>query len=155
MEIIQSAKADNGWMSQDEYNRTCAELSKLGIKVVTTMTDEKGEVLPPATDKHGRSFFEVSIHPFVEQFADEDGDPVEDGYRLNPSGGEWSDEFGDDLDGYPDEMFRKGWSVTSWARDHDGHIGCDDDEEFPDYDTAIARAQELATQYRVPIDHRY
>ncbi|QIK78381.1 hypothetical protein G7077_05130 [Sphingomonas piscis] len=81
-----------------------------------------------------------------------------DGDCGNPSGGEFSDEFGDDLDGYPDAMFRKGWSVTSWVRDgdeDDGDIDVVDDEEFPDYDTAIVRAEELAAQYRVDIDHRY
>jgi hypothetical protein len=95
----------------------------------------------------------VSIHPFVEQYADKDGDPVDDGYCCNASGGDHSDEFGDDLDGYPDEMFRKGWSATSWARAPNTREV--DDEEFPDYESAIAYAQQLSQKYRVKIDHRY
>lgn len=154
LEIMQNANAQakDGWMSAEEYNRTCAELRKLGVNVVTTT--ERGEDEPPATDKYGRTFCEVSIHPFVEQIADEDGEPV-DGDWCNASGGDWSDEFGDELDGYPDAMFLKGWSVTSWVRNRDGGIHEVDDEEFPDYDSAIARAEELAALYRVDIDHRY
>jgi len=156
MAIIQSAGDENGWMSEEEYERTQTELRKLGV--VTTMEGGEGEDEPPATDEHGRTFFEVSIHPFVEQVADKNGKPV-DGDWVNPSGSEFSDKFGDDLDGYPDAMFRKGWSVSSWVRDHDedddGDIDVVDDEEFPDYDTAIVRAEELAAQYRVEIDHRY
>jgi hypothetical protein len=152
IEIIQSAKHENGWMSAEEFKRTRAELRKLGV--VTMMQGGNGNGQPPATDKHGRTFYEVSIHPFVEQIADEDGEPV-DGDWSNPSGGEFSDEFGDDLDGYPDAMFRKGWSVSSWVRDHKGDIDDVDDEEFADYDTAIARAEHFATKYGVRIDHRY
>ena len=161
--IMQSAGDENGRMSAEEYNRACAELRKLGVMVATTTDYEDG----PATDEHGRTFFEVSIHPFAMQIADEDGDPIDedDQWSFNPSGSEWSGEYGDELDGYPDEMFRKGWSVTSWVGtpifDDDGdlelHEDIDDvdDEEYPDYDTAIARAEELATLYRVDIDHRY
>ena len=151
MAIMQNAGDANGWMSKEEYKRTQAELRKLGV---ITMQGGEGEDESPATDKHGRTFFEVSIHPFVEQVADEHGNPV-DGDWSNPSGGEFSDEFGDDLDGYPDAMFRKGWSVSSWVRGHDGSSIDVDEEEFPDYDTAIIRAEELAAQYRVGIDHRY
>lgn len=154
-EIMQSAQTENGWISQDEHDRLGAELRKLGIKVVTTTEYDE----PPATDEHGRTFFEVMIHPFVVQIVDEDGDPIDEDEQewFNPSGSEWSDEFGDDLDGYPDEMFRKGWSVSSWVRvgDNDEHMEEVDDEEYPDYDTAIARAEELAAKYRVDIDHRY
>jgi hypothetical protein len=149
-EIIQSAQTKDGWMTKEEHDRISAELRKLGINVVTTTNYEDG----PVTDEHGRTFDEVCIHPFVEQYADEDGEEVE-GDWSNASGGEYSDEFGDDLDDYPDTMFRKGWSVTSWARDKSGDIYDVDDEEYPDYDTAIARAEELAAKYRVDIDHRY
>lgn len=160
-EIIQSAQTnEDGWMSKAEHDRLSAELRKLGINVVTSTNYEEG----PATDEHGRTFFEVSIHPFVEQFADPYGNEV-DGEWSNAGGGEYSDEFGDDLDRYPDTMFRKGWSVSSWVGtpvfDDEGdlelHEDIDvvDDEEYPDYDTAIARAEELAALYRVDIDHRY
>ena len=150
--IIQNAANNNGWTSEEEYKQTQAELRKLGA--VAMMHNSNGNGQPPATDKHGRPFFEVSIHPFVEQVADEDGEPV-DGDWHNPSGGDFSDEFGDELDGYPDAMFRKGWSVSSWVRDANGNDDDVDDEEFPDYDTAMARAEELAALYRVRIDHRY
>lgn len=152
-EIIQSAQTnEDGWMSKAEHDRLSAELRKLGINVMTTIAHDD----EPATDEPDCTFYEVSIHPFVEQFADPYGNEV-DGEWSNASGGEYSDEFGDDLDGYPDTMFRKGWSVTSWARvgDNDEHIMCVDDEEYPDYDTTIARAEELAALYRVDIDHRY
>ena len=156
MAIIQNAGDENGWVSEEEHKRTQAELRKLGV--VTTMEGGQAGDELPATDEQGRTFFEVSIHPFVVQVADENGEPV-DGDWSNPSGGEFSDEFGDDLDCYPDAMFRKGWSVSSWVRDgdedDDGDIDAVDDEEFPDYDTAILRAEELAAQYRVEIDHRY
>lgn len=151
MAIIQNAGDENGWMSEEEYKRNQAELRKLGV---ITMQGGQAQGTPPLKDKHGRTFFEVSIHPFVEQVADGNGEPVE-GDWSNTSGGEFSEEFGDDLDGYPDAMFRKGWSVSSWVRDHDGDIDVVDEEEFPDYDTAIIRAEELAAQYRVGIDHRY
>ena len=154
LEIIQNAGDENGLMTEEEYYRTQAELRKLGIMVATTMEDDEAEDLSPAQDQHGRTFSEVSIHPFAQQIADEDGEP-EDGGCFNPSGSEWSDEFGDDLDDYPDEMFRKGWSVTSWVTGRDGSIGNVDDEEFPDFEAAIARAEELASQYRVNIDHCY
>lgn len=166
MAIIQSAGNDNGWMSEEDYRRTQSELGKLGITVFTTVEDydDDDDDEAPVMDKHGRTFFEVSIHPFVQQVADEDGEPV-DGDWVNSSGSVWNNEFGDDLDGYPDAMFRKGWSVSSWVGtpilDEDGDLESYediedvDDEEFPDYDTAIARAGELAAQYRVDIDHRY
>ena len=141
-------------MSEAEYKRTQAELRKLGVVTMLENGNGNGNGQSPATDKHGRTFFEVSIHPFVEQVADEDGEPV-DGDWSNPSGGEFSDEFGDDLVGYPDAMFRKGWSVSSWVRDEDGNIEDVDDEEFPDYDTAMVRAEKMAALYRVGIDHRY
>lgn len=107
-----------------------------------------------ASDQMGRKFHEVVIHPFVEMIADEDGEPIDDGEWTNASGGEYSDEFGDDLDDYPDDMFRKGWSVSSWV-EHEGGVDVVDEEEFDDRASALARAQELAVQYRVPIDHRY
>lgn len=108
----------------------------------------------PASDQHGRKFLEVVIHPFVEMIADEDGEPVDDGEWTNASGGEYSDEFGDDLDDYPNDMFRKGWSVSSWV-EHEGDLDVVDEEEFDDRASALARSQELAALYRVPIDHRY
>jgi hypothetical protein len=108
----------------------------------------------PSTDQHGRNFIEVAIHPFVEMVADENGEPVDDGEWTNASGGEYSDEFGSDLDDYPDEMFRKGWSVTLWVDDN-GDVDIVDEQEFPDRTSALARAQELAARYRVNIDHRY
>lgn len=40
-------------------------------------------------------------------------------------------------------------------RDSDGSKHMIDNEEFPDYETAIVRAKELAERYRVRIDHRY
>lgn len=162
-EIVQSAQTKDGWMTKEEHDRINAELRKLGINVITS-TEHEDE---PATDEHGRTFFEVSIHPFAVQIVDEDGDPIDedDQWSFNPSGSEWSGEYGDDLDGYPDEMFLKGWSVSSWVGtpifDEEGdlelHEDIDevDDEDFPDYDTAIARAEELAKKYRVDIDHRY
>ena len=158
MAIIQNAGDENGWMSEEEYTRTQAELRKLGLNVVTTINGDESEDESPATDEDGRTFFEVSIHPFVEQVADENGEAM-NGFGFNPGD--------NDLDAYPDAMFRKGWSVTSWVQapddeyDHDddgeyeGDIDAVDDEEFPDYDTAIARAEELAALYRVEIDHRY
>ena len=110
----------------------------------------------PSMDSKGRTFSEVSIHPFVQQIADEDGDAIEDGEWSNASGGEFSDEFGDELDDYPDEMFRKGWSVSSWVRNADGSdIDVVDEEEFDDYETAIERAEELADEYGVEVDERY
>lgn len=108
----------------------------------------------PVIDQRGRNFYEVVIHPFVEMIADEDGEPLDDGEWTNASGGEYSDEFGNDLDDYPDEMFRKGWSVTSWVDDN-GDVDIVDEQEFPDRTSALARAQELATRYCVKIDHRY
>lgn len=109
---------------------------------------------PPATDQRDREFCEVVIHPFVEMVADENGEPVDDGEWTNASGGEYSDEFGHDLDDYPDTMFRKGWSVTSWVDDN-GDVDIVDEQEFPDRTSALARAQELAARYGVNIDHRY
>lgn len=108
----------------------------------------------PLTDQFGREFCEVVIHPFVEMVTDESGEPVDDGEWTNASGGEYSDEFGNELDDYPDEMFRKGWSVTSWVDDNGG-VDIVDEEEFPDRTSALARAQELAVRYCVNIDHRY
>ncbi len=96
MAIIQSAGDENGWMSEEEYERTQTELRKLGV--VTTMEGGEGEDEPPATDEHGRTFFEVSIHPFVEQVADKNEKPV-DGDWVNPSGSEFSDKFGGHLGG--------------------------------------------------------
>ena len=148
-EIIQSAKTEDGWMTKEEHDRLSAELRKLGINVVTTTNYEDG----PATDEYGCTFTKVSIHPFVERVANEDGEPIE-GDWSNASGGEYSDEFGDDLDDYPDAMFLKGWSVSSWV-DDGGEPATVDNEEFPDYDTAFARAEELAALYRVDIDHSY
>jgi hypothetical protein len=139
-EIIQSATTEDRWMTEEEHDRMSAELRKLGIKVLTTTHYEEG----PATDEHGRTFFEVSIHPFAVQIVDEDGDPIDedDQWSFNPSGSEWSDEYGDDLDGYPDDMFLKGWSVSSWVGtpifDEEGdlelHEDIDvvDDEAYPD-----------------------
>lgn len=105
-------------------------------------------------DQFGREFCEVVIHPFVEMIADDSGEPIDDGEWTNASGGEYSDEFGNDLDDYPDEMFRKGWSVTSWVDDN-GNVDIVDEQEFPDRTSALARAQELAARYRVNIDHSY
>lgn len=123
-----------------------------GLIVSTAANDESTS---PVIEARDLTFSEVSIHPFVQQIADEDGE-VEDGDWSNASGGEFSDEYGDELEGYPDEMFRKGWSVSSWASDTDsGDIDSIDDEEFPDYETAISRAEELAAKYQVGIDHRY
>ena len=113
-----------------------------------------GYLESPTTDQFGREFCEVVIHPFVEMIADEDGEAVEDGEWTNASGGEYSDEFGNDLDDYPDEMFRKGWSVTSWV-DNNGDVDIVDEQEFPDRTSALARAQELAARYRVYIVFRY
>ena len=149
--ITQSAGDENGWMSEEEYEQAQAELRKLGV--VIAMEGGKGEDAP-AKDKNGRTFFEVSIHPWVQQIADEHGEVVE-GDRENPSASEFNDEFGDDPDDYSDTMFRKTWSVSSWVRDNDGNEDFVDDEDFPDYDTAIVRAEELAGQYHVGIDHRY
>ena len=127
----------------------------LGLIVFTAINDPAEESTSPVIDARGLPFFEVSIHPFVQQIADEDGE-VEEGEWSSASGGEFSDVYGDELEGYPDDMFRKGWSVSSWAGDPDsGDIEDVDDEEFPDYETAISRAQELAAKYRVGIDHRY
>ena len=149
--IIQNAANNNGWTSKEQYEHTQAELRKIGIVTVLHNGMRIGQ--PPATDKHGRPFFEVSIHPFVQQVADENGEPMK-GNWSNTSGGQFTREFGDDLDGYPDAMFRKGWSVSSWVQDENQIDGVDD-EEFPDYDTAIVRAEELAALYRVQIDYRY
>ena len=119
------------------------------------MKDSSAGYLEYSTDDQSdREFCEVVIHPFVEMVADENGEPVDDGEWTNASGGEYSDEFGNDLDDYPDEMFRKGWSVTSWVDDN-GDVEIADEEEFPDYASALARAKELAARYGVNIDHRY
>lgn len=155
--VIQKA-SNSGWMTEEEHDRIKADLSELGFKVFieTNAIDEHAD--DAVTDEHGRTFFEVSIHPIVQQVADENGKPL-DGDWFNPSGSEFSEEFGDELDDYPEAMFRKGWSVSSWVRedddDEDGDIDVVDDEEFPDYEAAIIRAEELATKYRVEIDHRY
>ena len=149
--ITQNAGDENGWMSEEEYEQTQAELRKLGVVIAMESVGGKGT---PATDEDGRTFFEVSIHPWVQQIADEDGEAV-DGDRVNPDGSEFSDEYGDDLDDYPDSMFRKTWSVSSWVRDNDGNQDVVDDDDIPDYETAIVRARELAGKYHVGIDHRY
>ena len=149
--ITQSAGDENGGMSEEKYDQAKAESGKPGV--VIAMEDAEGQNAP-AKDKHGRTFFEVSIHPFVEQIADEDGEAVE-GEWMNASGSGFSDQFGDELDDYPDAMFRKGWSVSSWVRDGDGNQDDVDEEEFPSYATAIVRAEELAERYRVRINHRY
>lgn len=149
--IIQNAGDENGWMSEEEYEQAQAALLKLGVVIAKEGVGGEGT---PATDNNGRTFFEVSIHPWVQQFADEHGEAVE-GDRENPSASEFGDEFGDELDDYPDAMFRKGWSVSSWVRDNDGNENFVDDEDFPDYETAIVRARELAGKYHVGIDHRY
>jgi hypothetical protein len=128
---------------------------KLGLSFFVKIDSDPMLNENPAIHGNGKAFFEVSIHPFVQQIADEDGE-VEDGDWSNTAGGEWSDEYGNELEGYPDEMFRKGWCVSSWAGDPaSSDIEDVDDEEFPDYETAISRAQELAAKYRVGIDHRY
>ena len=145
--IIQSASNDNGWMSESEYNRVNAQLRKLGITVITAQ--EPLDIPVPANPAVDTDIIEVSIHPFVEKIADENGESV-DGEWFNPCGSDYSDEFGDELDGYPNAMFRKGWSVSTWSS-----VDVDIDEEFDDYETAIARAVELADQYGVEIDHRY
>lgn len=144
--IIQSASNDNGWMSESEYNRVNADLRKLGITVITT---QEPLDLPVSVEPTVDDIIEVSIHPFVQQIADENGEEIE-GDWSNASGGEYSDEFGDELDDYPDAMFRKGWSVSTWTS-VDGDI----DEEFDDYETAIARAADLADKHGAVIDHRY
>jgi hypothetical protein len=128
---------------------------KLGTNLFINIDSDSSMSEGPAICDNGKAFLEVSIHPFIQQRADEDGE-VEYGDWANASGGEFSDEYGDELEGYPDEMFRKGWSVSSWVSDPDsGDIEDFDDEEFPDYETAISRAQQLAAKYRVGIDHRY
>ena len=48
------------------------------INVITTTHHED----EPATDEHGRTFSEVLIHPFVEQYADEDGEPIMENLRA-------------------------------------------------------------------------
>lgn len=150
-EIIQSAESVDGMMTMEEHDRVCEELRKIGVTVIELPDDEEPI---PLKDEHGRTFFQVMIHPFIQEIADEDGEPV-DGEWCNASGSPWSDEFGDELDDYPDEMFRKGWSVSSWVQDPQGGIDAVDDEEFDDYDTANARAIELADRYGVAIDHCY
>lgn len=131
-------------MKFDTYNQ-------VNDKIIDSTT---GYSESPIKDQFGRDFCEVVIHPFVEMIADDNGEPIDDGEWTNASGGEYSDEFGNDLDDYPDEMFRKGWSVTSWVDDN-GDVDIVDQQEFPDRTSALACAQELAARYCVKIDHRY
>lgn len=131
-----------------------AAQDELALSRIRNVAHPKGELIEePVRTCSGRAFVEVSIHPFVERIADEDGEPLEGGECewFNASGS----EYGDELDDYPDDQFRKGWSVTSWVQDDEGMIDEVDDEEFLDFESAMARADELAEKYRVDIDHRY
>lgn len=112
------------------------------------------EIIQSAKTEDGWTFFEVSIEPLVEQIADENGEPME-GNIEPPRGGEYSDEFGDELYDYPDAMFYKFWSVLSWARDDHGEVEYVDGENHLTYDAAIAHAKALAQKYNVPINHRH
>ena len=47
MAIINDAHAENGWMSEEEHNRICAELAKLGIMVVVEEEESEDEALRP------------------------------------------------------------------------------------------------------------
>ena len=153
-EIMKNAIDEDGQMTDEAANQARAELAKLGINVI----GQRGQSSAgqPVTDEHGRTFFEVSIHPFAEQYANWRGQPVQ-GDWFNTSGSDLSDVFGDEPEDYPPSMFRTGWSVTSWVRvgDDDDHMDEVDDEEFSDFETANAFAEMLAEKYNVPIDHRY
>jgi hypothetical protein len=47
------------------------------------------------------------------------------------------------------------WEVHSFASDGQGGGMIVDEDDFPDFDAAIAHAEKLAQKYGVRIDHRY
>jgi hypothetical protein len=156
-EIVKAAMDEDNEITEDAADKACAELAKLGIGVF----GQRGQsaYAQPVAYKHGRTFFEVMIYPFAAQIADEDGDPIDEDDQLpfNASGSEWSNEYGNLPEDYPADMFRTGWSVSSWVGkgDNDPCMHEVEDEEFSDFETANAFAELLAEMYHVPIDHRY
>ena len=129
--IMQSAGDENGRMSAEEYNRACAELRKLGVVVATTSVDENGNEVSSATDKQ-TLVEDVQIHPWKEDA---------DGNLFNP----WcSDAEGEDA----------GWNVHSFAPNGEGGGEIIDDDDFDDYETALAHGQILAEKYGVPLRNR-
>ena len=162
MAIIQNSGNEDGWMSEHEHRRPEAELGNLELKVVIAVNEEdhRGDDAP-GTDEEGRTFFEVSLTPLVKQIADESGAPFT-GNAFCPLDGISSENAREPFDGYPDAMYQKWWSVTSWALDGDCDYDDDDDaeenlipvdeEDFPDFESAIACAEALASRYRVVIN---
>lgn len=86
---------------------------------------------PAAKDK-ATLVEDVQIHPWKEDA---------DGNLFNP----WcSDAEGEDA----------GWNVHSFAPDGDGSGEIIDDDDFDDYETALAHGQILAEKYGVPLRNR-
>lgn len=128
-EIMENAKAnsEDGWISEEEYNRVCAELSKLGITVLPDCGHE-----PPAVNKQVL-VTDVQIHPWSKG---------RNGNFFNP----WCV--------YEEGAEDAGWNVHSFALNGQGGGVLIDDDDFDDYQSALAHGEALAKKYGVPLRER-